>query len=76
MATPKAYGFIGLGIMGYGMAKNMRAKVPAESPIYVCELNTPRRDEWIAENASIGNVHVASTPAEVAAKCVCARHTW
>lgn len=33
------YGFIGLGNMGFGMAKNVRQKIPSSSKLIVCELN-------------------------------------
>lgn len=62
-APAKSYGFIGLGIMGYGMAKNLRAKLPAQSILTVCELNTSRRDEFI--NSTQGKVAVAETPLEM-----------
>lgn len=60
---PKSYGFIGLGIMGCGMAKNLRDKIPVESVLHVCEVNAARRDEWIA--ATPGNIQIAHNPLEV-----------
>ncbi|KAH6678768.1 NAD binding domain of 6-phosphogluconate dehydrogenase-domain-containing protein [Plectosphaerella plurivora] len=65
-APAQAYGFIGLGVMGYGMAMNLRAKLPKTASIYVCELNMARRDQWVAENKH--NTHVAETPFEIAKK--------
>jgi 3-hydroxyisobutyrate dehydrogenase len=65
----KSYGFIGLGIMGYGMAKNLRAKLPAESVLTVCELNKLRRDEFV--NSTSGKIEVAENPVEVVRKSVC-----
>ncbi|CAG9951185.1 unnamed protein product [Clonostachys rosea f. rosea IK726] len=62
----KSYGFIGLGIMGYGMAKNLRAKLPAESVLTVCELNKSRRDEFV--NSTSGKIEVVEKPVEVVRK--------
>lgn len=64
----KSFGFIGLGIMGWGMAKNLRAKIPADSVLYVCEINKPRRDEFVASTA--GKIQVVDSPREIAEKSV------
>ncbi|KAG5661295.1 hypothetical protein KAF25_005417 [Fusarium avenaceum] len=62
----KSYGFIGLGIMGYGMAKNLRSKLPEQSDLIVCELNQARRGEFV--QTAPGRVQVAKTPLEVVHK--------
>ncbi|SPJ72187.1 related to 3-hydroxyisobutyrate dehydrogenase, mitochondrial precursor [Fusarium torulosum] len=62
----KSFGFIGLGIMGWGMAKNLRAKIPADSVLYVCEINKSRRDEFVASTA--GKIQVVDSPREIAEK--------
>lgn len=64
----KSFGFIGLGIMGWGMAKNLRAKIPTDSVLYVCEVNKPRRDEFVASTA--GKIQVVDSPREIAEKSV------
>ncbi|KAH7260735.1 NAD binding domain of 6-phosphogluconate dehydrogenase-domain-containing protein [Fusarium redolens] len=64
--SAKSFGFIGLGIMGWGMAKNLRAKIPADSVLYVCEVNKPRRDEFVASTA--GKIQVVDSPREIAEK--------
>ncbi|KAI3572549.1 NAD binding domain of 6-phosphogluconate dehydrogenase-domain-containing protein [Fusarium oxysporum f. sp. albedinis] len=64
--TAKSFGFIGLGIMGWGMAKNLRAKIPADSVLYICEVNKPRRDEFVASTA--GKIQVVDSPREIAEK--------
>ncbi|KAF9698582.1 hypothetical protein EKO04_003942 [Ascochyta lentis] len=56
------YGFIGLGVMGYGMAKNLRRKIPETSKLVICELVKQRCDQWVAEVE--GKVEVAHSPRE------------
>jgi hypothetical protein len=63
------YGFIGLGNMGYGMAQNLRASMPKECKLVVCELNTRRRDEFIAANKAFP-VELADCPRSIAEQCV------
>ncbi len=62
------YGFIGLGVMGYGMAGNLRAKIPKSSTLVVCELVESRRDKFVAE--AEGLVTVAKSPKAVAEQAV------
>lgn len=59
----KSFGFIGLGIMGWGMAKNLRAKIPPDSVLNVCEVSKDRRDEFISSTP--GKVFAAASPFEV-----------
>jgi 3-hydroxyisobutyrate dehydrogenase-like beta-hydroxyacid dehydrogenase len=69
MDLPKAtYGFIGLGVMGYGMAINLRKKIPKSSTLIVCELVECRRDKFVAETQ--GATKVAQSPREVAQQAV------
>ncbi|KAM5344576.1 hypothetical protein ACJ41O_013111 [Fusarium nematophilum] len=63
-APAKSYGFIGLGIMGWGMAKNLRARIPANSTLHVCEVNATRRDEFVSSTS--GKIQVAKNPLEIA----------
>jgi 3-hydroxyisobutyrate dehydrogenase len=67
-APAKSYGFIGLGVMGWGMATNLRAKIPEDAALYVCEIDKARLDSWIAEAS--GPIYVAENPAEIVKKCV------
>ena len=71
MASPSdaTYGFIGLGNMGFGMAKNVRQKIPTTSKLVVCELVKSQRDEFCSTVE--GTIETAETPKEVAEKCVC-----
>ena len=72
------YGFIGLGNMGFGMAKNVREKIPSSSKLIVCELVTSQRDKFVKEIE--GDIEVAETPKQIGEKCVCmspaVRSTW
>ncbi|KAF7189251.1 3-hydroxyisobutyrate dehydrogenase, mitochondrial [Pseudocercospora fuligena] len=61
-----AYGFIGLGNMGYGMALNVRKKMPSTSTLVVCELDEAQRKEFCSEAKQYGKVETADTPKEVA----------
>ncbi|KAI1612668.1 3-hydroxyisobutyrate dehydrogenase, variant [Exophiala viscosa] len=61
------YGFIGLGNMGFGMAKNLRASMPKQCKLVVCELNTERRDEFAS--SVVGLIEVADSPKSVAEQC-------
>lgn len=66
---PVTYGFIGLGVMGYGMAQNLRAKIPKSSTLVICEIVKKRRDQFVAEME--GLIKVAHSPKEVAEQSVC-----
>jgi 3-hydroxyisobutyrate dehydrogenase-like beta-hydroxyacid dehydrogenase len=62
------YGFIGIGVMGWGMAQNLRAKIPESSTLVICELVEARRDKFVAETK--GKITVAHSPREVAEQAV------
>lgn len=66
--VPCRYGFIGIGVMGWGMANNLRAKLPASATLVVCEINTERLDRWLEQ--APGPVSVAATPKAVAEQSV------
>ena len=62
-AAPSAiYGFVGIGNMGYGMAMNLREKIPKASRFILCELNEDRRNQFVKEASSNGAIEVASSP--------------
>ncbi|ETN41461.1 uncharacterized protein HMPREF1541_03397 [Cyphellophora europaea CBS 101466] len=66
-APPDAtYGFVGIGVMGYGMAMNLRSKIPSTSKFILCEINGTRRDQFINEASAKGKVEVAQSPKELA----------
>ncbi|KIV83068.1 hypothetical protein PV11_05128 [Exophiala sideris] len=67
-AMPDAvYGFIGLGNMGFGMAKNLRASMPKQCKLVVCELNAARREEFIS--SVDGLIEAAGSPRSIAEQC-------
>ncbi|KAF1846681.1 uncharacterized protein K460DRAFT_367423 [Cucurbitaria berberidis CBS 394.84] len=60
------WGFIGLGRMGYPMARNLRAKIPAEDTLFVHDVNTAATKKFLEENPH--GVRVADNVREVAEK--------
>jgi 3-hydroxyisobutyrate dehydrogenase-like beta-hydroxyacid dehydrogenase len=63
-------GYIGLGQMGYGMALNIRRKIPSSAKLIVCELVEQRRQQFETEARELGSVESAESPKEVAEKAV------
>ncbi|KAL5597187.1 hypothetical protein FOBRF1_010980 [Fusarium oxysporum] len=59
------YGFIGLGQMGHGMAKNLRQKLPQNYPMIVFDVNKEAVNKFLQEHAGT-NVTAASSPKEIA----------
>lgn len=66
---PLRFGFIGLGVMGFGMANNLRSKITSSSQLCICEIVRERQEEWLRQ--APGEVVTASTPTEVAEQSVC-----
>lgn len=60
------YGFVGIGVMGYGMALNLRSKIPSGSRFLLCEINEARRDQFLSESSSKGSVETVQSPKELA----------
>ncbi|CAI6332502.1 unnamed protein product [Periconia digitata] len=60
------WGFIGLGRMGFAMARNLRAKLPAEDTLFVQDVNTAASKQFLEENPQ--GVRVADNVREVAEK--------
>ncbi|KAH9232871.1 hypothetical protein K456DRAFT_1750274 [Colletotrichum gloeosporioides 23] len=63
-AATTTYGFIGLGQMGHGMAKNIRLKVPPTSQLVVFDVNKQAVDSFVQEHNGVG-VKAVSSPREV-----------
>merc|ERR1711939_1286405 len=59
-----SWGFIGLGAMGYPMAKNLRAKIPEGDTMTVFDVNQTALDKFSQEAVPAGVV-VAKSPREV-----------
>lgn len=49
------------------MAGNLRAKMPKDSPLVICELVEARRDKFVAETK--GLIKIANSPKEVSEQC-------
>ncbi|OAP59336.1 hypothetical protein AYL99_06634 [Fonsecaea erecta] len=64
LPTDPVYGFVGIGVMGYGMATNLRAKIPQTARFVLCEINETRRAQFLQECKA--PVEVAHSPREVA----------
>jgi 3-hydroxyisobutyrate dehydrogenase-like beta-hydroxyacid dehydrogenase len=56
--------------MGYPMAKNLRAKIPAEDTLFVHDVNTAATKKFLEEHPQ--GVRVAANVREVAEKAVSA----
>lgn len=63
------YGFIGIGVMGFPMAQNLRKRIPSSSKIIICEINKSAVDKFLSETQPNDNISAASTPKEVAQQC-------
>ncbi|ETI21112.1 3-hydroxyisobutyrate dehydrogenase [Cladophialophora carrionii CBS 160.54] len=66
-ARDASWGFIGLGAMGYPMAKNLRAKIPEGDMLTIFDLNKASLEQFTQE-ATPSRVVVAKSPREVAEK--------
>lgn len=55
--------------MGFGMAKNVREKIPSTSKLVVCELVASQREKFVREID--GDVEAIETPRIVGERCVC-----
>nr|OQO18381.1 hypothetical protein B0A51_13181 [Rachicladosporium sp. CCFEE 5018] len=60
-----SYGFIGLGRMGYPMAKNLRTKIPESDTMIIHDVNEASTAKFAEE---VGNVTIAKNVREVAEK--------
>ncbi|KAF2032713.1 3-hydroxyisobutyrate dehydrogenase [Setomelanomma holmii] len=60
------WGFIGLGRMGYNMANNLRAKIPAEDTLFVHDVNTAATKKFLEEHPQ--GVRVANSVRDAAEK--------
>ncbi|KAJ4157131.1 hypothetical protein NW754_008773 [Fusarium falciforme] len=66
MATD--YGVIGLGIIGYGMAANLRKKLPSSTKLHVLDINQEVIQRLINEFGSYGKIEVASSAKDLVSK--------
>jgi 3-hydroxyisobutyrate/3-hydroxypropionate dehydrogenase len=59
------YGFIGLGQMGHGMAKNIRQKIPENCNLVIYDVRTEAMTEFIKDCSNGSNVIAAISPKQV-----------
>ena len=64
------YGFVGLGQMGHGMAKNIRLRIPSSCPLLIFDINEEVTKTFVKEFGVDGNVVAAASPKEVAERAV------
>ena len=58
----------GLGQMGYGMAANVRKKLPSQSTLFVNDVNRSACEKFKEEYSSHGAIEIIDTAKEVASK--------
>lgn len=58
-----------MNLPGYPMARNLRAKIPAEDTLFVHDVNTAATKQFLDEHPQ--GVRVAENVREVAEKAVC-----
>jgi 3-hydroxyisobutyrate dehydrogenase-like beta-hydroxyacid dehydrogenase len=71
---PNAFGWIGLGAMGFPMALQLRAKVPTRTILYIYDVDAGAMERFVKETSGSGigaNVVVANNAREVAERSVC-----
>ncbi|KAM0747254.1 hypothetical protein T439DRAFT_317940 [Meredithblackwellia eburnea MCA 4105] len=62
----ETYAFIGLGLMGYHMAANLRSKLPSTASLYIYDINTPILEKFKTEHEQDGPIFIASSSREAA----------
>jgi 3-hydroxyisobutyrate dehydrogenase len=53
--------------MGFGMAGNIRKKIPSSSILYICDVYRPACDRFISEFKQFGPIEIAESAKEAAA---------
>ena len=67
------YLLLGLGVMGYGMAVNLRKKMDSSQTLLICDVNEGALEKFQAE-MNQGPIQVVKTGAEAATRAV--RSFW
>lgn len=74
--SPQAtYGFIGIGQMGYRMAKNLREKLPATDTLLINDVNKDAVGKFVDELSGF-TVVAAESPREIAERAVCSHPSF
>ncbi|KAF2453165.1 3-hydroxyisobutyrate dehydrogenase [Lineolata rhizophorae] len=69
MTSPaKTVAFIGLGVMGYPMAVNLRTKMPADQTLLICDVSKDAIARFQAQMAGKGAVEVVGSGFDAVAK--------
>ncbi|KAJ0414315.1 NAD binding domain of 6-phosphogluconate dehydrogenase-domain-containing protein [Aspergillus carlsbadensis] len=69
MTEHTKYGFIGLGQMGHGMAKNLRQKIRNSDTLYTYDINREVLAKFKEEFGGVGDVVIANSPREIGEVC-------
>ena len=56
--------------MGYEMAKNVRQKMPAQSTLFMNDVNLPACEKFVSEFKSFSSITISKSACEVAEKAV------
>jgi len=59
------YGFIGLGQMGYNMARNLQAKLPSTDTLRIYDINTESVERFAKETKALGSGAAVETASSV-----------
>ncbi|OJD27971.1 3-hydroxyisobutyrate dehydrogenase [Blastomyces percursus] len=65
LSRDATWGFIGLGQMGYSMARNLRSKIPKSDTLIICDVNAKTTEQFVQEQPDL-KVKVATSPQQVA----------
>jgi 3-hydroxyisobutyrate/3-hydroxypropionate dehydrogenase len=66
VAPPEvAYGFIGLGNMGFPMALNLRAKISRKTKLIICDVIQAKTDRFLAQAKDRDFVRVSTNPRNI-----------
>ena len=60
------YGFIGLGQMGHGMAKNIRQKIPENCNLVIYDVKEEAMTDFVNDFGNGSNILAAASPKQVA----------
>ncbi|EGE82172.2 3-hydroxyisobutyrate dehydrogenase [Blastomyces dermatitidis ATCC 18188] len=66
LSRDATWGFIGLGQMGYSMARNLRSKIPKSDTLIICDVNAKTTEQFVQEQPRDLKVKVATSPQQVA----------
>ncbi|KAK5083124.1 hypothetical protein LTR05_007007 [Lithohypha guttulata] len=60
------YGWVGIGVMGYPMAQNLRRRIPKQSKLIINEINDSAVKKFLAETQPNENISSVGTAKEIA----------